>query len=95
MSTILETTLVRTPNICGGKLRIDGTRTTVNQVVTMHLQGMTAEQIVEQYPQRTLGEIFTVLAWYHANKAEFDRELEEEREDDERLYEEFARNKKP
>ncbi len=95
MSTILKTSLVRTPNICGGKLRIDGTRTTVNQIVTMHLQGLSAEQIVEQYPQRTLGEIYTVLAWYHLHKAEFDRELAEERADDERAYQEFARQRKP
>lgn len=75
MSTVLEVTLVRTPGVCGGNLRIDGTRMTVNQIVTLHLQGLTAEQIVEQYPERTLGEIFGVLAWYHEHKAEFDEEL--------------------
>lgn len=75
MPTILATNLVRTPDVCGGRLRIEGTRTTVNQIVTLHRQGLSAEDIIAQYPQRSLSEIFTVLAWYHANKTEFDEEL--------------------
>ena len=78
MPTVLQTTLVRTPGVCGGRLRIDGTRMTVNQIVTLYKQGLSAEEIVEQYPQRTLSDIFTVLAWYHANQGEFDAELAEE-----------------
>ncbi|NIL97142.1 MAG: DUF433 domain-containing protein [Planctomycetales bacterium] len=75
MPTVLETNLVRTPDVCGGRLRIDGTRMTVNQIVSMHKQGLSAEQIVAQYPQRTLGEIYTVLAWYYAHQGAFDDEL--------------------
>ncbi len=75
MSTVLDVTLVRTPGVCGGNLRIDGTRMTVNQIVTVHKQGLSAEQIVEQYPQRTLREIYAVLAWYYEHKTEFDEEL--------------------
>ncbi|HMO83566.1 MAG TPA: DUF433 domain-containing protein [Lacipirellulaceae bacterium] len=43
MPTVLATTLVRTPGICGGKLRIDGTRMTVNQIVYLHKQGFSSE----------------------------------------------------
>jgi uncharacterized protein (DUF433 family) len=75
MSTTLDVTLVRTPGVCGGNLRIDGTRMTVNQIVALNNQGLTAEQIVEQYPHRSLGEIFGVLAWYYEHKPEFDQEL--------------------
>ena len=75
MPTVLETNLVRTQGICGGRLRIDGTRMTVNQIVTLHNRGLNAEQIVEQYPQRTLTEVYTVLAWYHTNRNSFDKEL--------------------
>ena len=75
MPTVLETNLVRTPGVCGGRLRIDGTRMTVNQIVSMHKRGLNTGQIVEQYPQRTLGEIYTVLAWYYAHKDAFDDEL--------------------
>ena len=85
MATVLETNLVRTPEVCGGRLRIDGTRMTVNQIVTLYNQGMTAEQVVERYPQRSLNEIFTVFAWYLDNKDEFDRELAEEAAEEQRL----------
>lgn len=85
MPTTLEVTLVRTPDTCGGRLRIDGTRMTVNQIVTLYKQGLSAEQIVEQYPHRTLREIYGVLAWYHEHKDEFDKELAEEAEEDERI----------
>jgi uncharacterized protein (DUF433 family) len=83
MSTTLETTLVRTPDVCGGRLRIDGTRMTVNQIVTLYRQGEAAEQIVESYPQRTIREIYAVLAWYHDHREEFDAELAAEAAADE------------
>ena len=92
MPTILETTLVRSPEVCGGRLRIDGTRMTVNQIVVMHRQGLSAADIVERYPQRTLSEIYTVLAWYHANKREFDKELADEAAEVARLEAEQPRS---
>ena len=46
--------------------------------VVLDPQGLTAEQIVEQYPQRSLREIYAVLAWYYEHQADFDRELAEE-----------------
>jgi uncharacterized protein (DUF433 family) len=95
MPTILETTLVRSPDVCGGRLRIDGTRMTVNQIVVLHKQGLSAAEIVEQYPQRTLSEIYTVLAWYHANKEEFDKELADEAAQEDHAGHEFEQAKQP
>lgn len=57
---------------------------TVNQIVVLHNQGLSAQQIVEQYPQRSLSDIYTVLAWYHSHKAEFDEELAQEAASEER-----------
>ena len=94
MPTVLDTTLVRTPGICGGRLRIDGTRMTVNQIVTLYKQGLTAPQIIERYPQRTLSEIYTVLAWYHAHEAEFDQELAQEAIAEERVAQEIAASRR-
>ena len=90
MPTVLATDLVRTPGICGGRLRIEGTRMTVNQIVTLHKQGLSAEEIVAQYPRRTMSEIYTVLAWYHANKDEFDKELAAEAVEQEKLRRQFT-----
>ena len=63
---------------------------TVNQIVTLYKQGLTGPQIVEHYPQRTLSEIYTVLAWYHAHEAEFDQELAQEAIAEERVAKEIA-----
>ncbi len=78
MPIVLGTDLVRTPDVCGGRLRIDGTRMTVNEIVALYHQGLRAEEIVGQYPQRALSEIYSVLAWYHANKDEFDKGMADE-----------------
>jgi uncharacterized protein (DUF433 family) len=92
--TVLETTLVRTPGVCGGRLRIDGTRMTVNQIVTLYKQGQSAEQISQSYPQRSLTEIYAVLAWYHENQQAFDAELAAEADDDERAIAEINAHKR-
>jgi uncharacterized protein (DUF433 family) len=57
---------------------------TVNQIVTLEKECLTAPQIIERYPQRTLAEIYTVLAWYHPRRVEFDLELAEETAAEER-----------
>lgn len=95
MATVLATSLVRTPGVCGGCLRIDGTRMTVNQIVTLHKQGLSAEDIVGEYPHRTFSEIYTVFAWYYAHQEELDQELAAEAAEDERLAQEHERSKRP
>ncbi len=81
MSTEIGTLLVRTPDICGGDLRIDGTRITVKQIVVWYKQGYTAEEIADDHKRLTLAQVYAALAYYHANRAEVEAELaEEERE---------------
>ncbi len=81
MSTAIDTLLSRSPNICGGRIRIDGTRVTVHQIVTCYQQGLTPEEIADQYPHINLAQIYAALAYYHANRNEVDRELEAETTD--------------
>ena len=45
MSVALDAMLVRTPDVCGGRIRIDGTRITVHRVATLYKQGQNAEDI--------------------------------------------------
>ncbi|MEK7251189.1 MAG: DUF433 domain-containing protein [Bacteroidota bacterium] len=85
----IETLLVRTPNVCGGRLRIQGTRITVLQIASVYKQGWGAEEIVVQYPHLSLAEVYAALAYYHANRDEVERELREEQLDAERLEQEF------
>jgi uncharacterized protein (DUF433 family) len=81
MSTAIGTLLSRSGTICGGRIRIDGTRITVNQIVTCYQNALTAEEIVQQYPHINLAQIFAALAYYHANREAIDNELAEETAD--------------
>ena len=78
MSTAINTLLVSSPEVCGGRLRIDGTRITVNQIAVMYKQGYNAEEIADEYPHLTLAQIYAALSHYHANQIEVDADLESE-----------------
>ena len=88
MSTAIDTLLGRSPDVCGGRIRIDGTRVTVHQIVTCYQRGLTAEEIVEQYPHVNLAQVYAALAYYHANRDEIDRALDAESSEYARLADE-------
>jgi uncharacterized protein (DUF433 family) len=57
-----------TPDTCGGKPRIAGSRIRVQDIVTWHEQmGLTPDEIVSQYSTLTLADIYAALAYYHDN----------------------------
>lgn len=89
MHTQINNWLVRSPDICGGRLRIEGTRITVNQIVILYKQGYTPEEIADQYPQLTLAQIYAALAYYHANKAEIESDLATEKYEAEKAEREY------
>jgi uncharacterized protein (DUF433 family) len=72
---MLDALLTRNTGICGGRIRIDGTRITVHRVATLYRQGQTAEQIAQCYPHLALSQIYTALAYFHANRHEIESEL--------------------
>ncbi len=80
--------LVRSPDVCGGRLRIDGTRITVNQIVAWYKQGYNPEEIADQYSHITLAQVYTALAYYHANREEIEADLVAEKTESERLEQE-------
>jgi uncharacterized protein (DUF433 family) len=88
MSTEIGTLLVRSPDVCGGRLRINGTRLTVNQLVVCYKQGYTPEEIADQYPHLTLAQVYSALAYYHANREEIEADLAAEKIEADRLEQE-------
>lgn len=50
MTVALDTMLASTPDICGGRIRIDGTRITVHRIATLYKQGQSAEEVAQTYP---------------------------------------------
>jgi uncharacterized protein (DUF433 family) len=90
MSTAIDSLLTRSEDVCGGRVRIDGTRLTVHQVATCYQQGLTPEEIRDQYPHVSLAQVYAALAYYHANRDEIERDLESESADFLRLSENLS-----
>ena len=78
MSTTLDTMLVATPEICGGRLRIDGTRITVLQIASLFRQGLSAEDMTHEYPNAPEEGIYAALAFYLANRDQIHKDLKDE-----------------
>ena len=75
MSIALDSLLASTPEVCGGRLCIDGTRITVDRIATLYKQGQCAEDIAQTYLHLSLSQVYAALAYYHANRAEIEAAL--------------------
>lgn len=81
MSTEIATLLIRSPDVCGGRVRIHGTRITVNQIAVMYKRGYSAEDIANEYPHLTMAQVYAALAHYHANREEIEADLSVEEQE--------------
>lgn len=55
-----------------GVLRVGGSRVLLELVIHAYQQGESPEGIVEMYPALELGDVFAVIAYYLAHRAEVD-----------------------
>jgi uncharacterized protein (DUF433 family) len=60
-----------------GVLRVGGTRVTLDTVVEAFQEGLTAEEIVQQYPSLSLPDVYAVLSYYLSHQDEVERYMEE------------------
>lgn len=74
--------IVKTPGICGGRARIDGTRIGVEIVVGMYRSGATVAEIAEGYADSnvTPAKVHAALAYYYDHQEEIDSILEDYRQ---------------
>ncbi|OUC16266.1 MAG: hypothetical protein B0A82_02640 [Alkalinema sp. CACIAM 70d] len=63
-----------------GVVRVGNTRVTLDTVVGAFLEGVTAEEIVEQYPSLHLADVYSVISYYLRQKAEVDAYLKNRQE---------------
>lgn len=67
---------------CGGKPIIAGTKFPVRSVVQYVLrQGMTPEELVQEFYHLSLPEIYDALSYYYENREEIDQDLASYEED--------------
>jgi uncharacterized protein (DUF433 family) len=91
ISTIdIGTLIVRSPETCGNRPRIVGTRMTVGRIATLWQQGLTAEEIHSEYPHLNLAQIYAALAYYHANHEEIEQFLIQDTADYEHYQQMYA-----
>lgn len=65
-----------TPDVCGGKPRIAGTRVRVEDVyVWFELQGKSAEEIVAEHPGLAMADVFAAMAYYWDHRDELHRDM--------------------
>ena len=79
--------IVKEPGYCGGKAAIDNTRIRVNNVVFLHKEGKTPDEVLVEYPDLSLAQIHAALTYYYDHKEEIEAEFAE----GERVFEEMDR----
>lgn len=84
----IGTLLWMMPSASGGRLCLAGSGVSVRQVSCLYNKGLTADEILVEYPHLTLPAIYAAITHYLANKARMDAELEEDQRQSEadRLY---------
>ena len=89
----IDSLIVSSPDICGGRPRIDGSRITVQYIVNEIKAGVTPEEILEDKPHLTLAGIYTAIAYYYANKELLDTEFAEYNRECDRFIAEYTTSK--
>ena len=62
-----------------GRAKLIGSRIKVMHLVSaQRANGLSAEQLREEYPHLSASQVYAALAYYHANKEVIDRQIEED-----------------
>jgi uncharacterized protein (DUF433 family) len=75
----IGTLIIKTPGTLGGRPRIVNTRVSVQRLAGWYKKGLNAEEIAERLGTVSLAQVYAGLAYYHANKAEIEAYLAEEK----------------
>ena len=80
MATVTEigSLISRRPNIRSGRPCIAGTGVSVRRIAQWHNMGVIPEEIARKFGYLSLAQVHAALAYYHANQAEIDADLEAE-----------------
>lgn len=76
--TDIGTLIARAADVCGDRPHIAGTRITVGRTATLWKQGLTPEEIAENWGDLTLAQVYAALTYYHANRDEIEQALQQD-----------------
>ena len=66
------------PEVCGGKPRIAGSRVRVQDIVVWTEAGQSPDEIVGSFPHLTLADVYAALAYYHDHREAIDSQLRDD-----------------
>jgi uncharacterized protein (DUF433 family) len=67
------------PGVCGGKPCIAGTRIRVQDIYVWHeLQGKCVDEIISDFPELSLADVYAALAFYWDHREGIMRQMKEE-----------------
>lgn len=89
--TEIGSVISRRPEIRGGRPCIAGTGVSVRRIAQWHNMGLIPEEIVGKLRHLSLAQVHAALAYYFANKAEIDADLEAEDREAEALEQQDRR----
>ena len=87
----IGTLISRRPEIRGGRPCIAGTGVSVRRIALWHNMGLIPEEITRKIDHLSLAQVHAALAYYHANQAEIDEDLESEARATAALEEKYGR----
>ena len=64
------------PRLCHGQPHIAGTRIRVQDVVMFQRNGWSPEQIVAEFAELRLAQVYAALAYYHDHPSEIDAQID-------------------
>lgn len=92
----IGTFITHTPDIRGGRPRITGTGVTVQRIVGWYKLGLSPEEITNRVEHLSLAQVYAALAYYHANRADIEADIEaDEAEADELEREHYLAMQRP
>jgi uncharacterized protein (DUF433 family) len=93
MATVTEigSLISRRPDIRGGRPCIAGTGVSVRRIAQWYNMGLIPEEIARKFGHLSLAHVHAALAYYHANRAEIDADLEAEALEAEALEQQHRR----
>ncbi len=78
--TVDQNRIVSTPDTCGGKPRIAGSRIRVQDIYWWHeVAGKSADEIVTDFPQLSMADVYAALAYFWTHREPMLAEFEAER----------------
>ena len=81
MAHTIASYIVTTPDRCGGRPHIAGTRIRVQDIVADHeYHGLSPDQIVREYPHLSLAQVYAALAYYFDRRDEIRQQMKADEE---------------